>query len=58
MKEELLDQLTAIGIVLLFLALVGFAGWVTMEPEPVRVEIKQPQVIPMKERYLHGARAL
>jgi hypothetical protein len=27
--EELLDQLMAIAIVLVFLALAGFAGWVT-----------------------------
>ncbi len=58
MKEELLDQLTAIGIVLLFLALVGLAGWVTHEPEQTRVIQPPPEIKPVKERYQHGARAL
>ncbi len=58
MREELLDTITAVGIVLLFLALVGFAGWVTHEPEQARVTQPPPEVKPVKERYLHGARAL
>ncbi len=31
--NELLDQLTAIAIVLAFMALAGFAGWVTSADE-------------------------
>ncbi len=58
MREELLDQITAVVIVILFFMLVGFAGWVTHEPEQARVIQPPPEVKPVKERYLHGARAL
>jgi hypothetical protein len=39
MIDEILDQLTAVAIVLAFLALIGFAGWIT-EPADIyqRVE--------------------
>ncbi len=57
MMDELKDATFAVLIVLAFVAVIGFIGWYTMEPEPVRAEIKQ-EVKPVKERYLHGARAL
>ncbi len=44
MMDELKDATFAVLIVLTFVVIIGFIGWYTMEPEPVRYQIRQERI--------------